>query len=260
MWTNIANGYYTLTAVATDNSGNQRTSNHVNIRVGSLAMTRLEAEYAQYSGSGISIKNDPNASNGKYLDMAAQNGTITWTLPSVPQAGTYEIKFGYRCAYNTPKNQYIDINGTRYGELRFEGPATQWLEKDTTVDLLEGQNTLQMVLYWGWMQLDYLAVPSEIAVAVENNTKIPQTFSLEQNYPNPFNPSTTIRYQIPKAGFVKLKVFDILGNEITTLVNEYKMPSNYQVIFDGSKYASGVYFYQLVVNNFVSIKKMILLK
>ena len=260
-WTDIADGYYSLTAVATDNSGNQRTSNRVNIKVGSLAMTRLEAEYAQYSGSGISVKNDPNASNGKYLDMAAQNGTVTWTLTNVPQAGTYEIKFGYRCAYDSPKNQYIDINGTRYGELRFEGPTTQWLEKDTTVDLLEGQNTLQMVLYWGWMQLDYLAVPSTIAVAVENdNPKIPQIYSLKQNYPNPFNPSTTIRYQIPKAGFVKLKVFDILGNQIATLVNEYKMPSSYQVTFDGTKYASGVYFYQLIVNNFVSVKKMILLK
>lgn len=260
-WTDIPDGYYSLTAIATDNSGNQRTSNRVNIKVGSLTMTRLEAENAQYSGRGISVKNDPNASNGKYLDMADTSGTVTWTLSSVPQAGVYQIKFGYRCKYDTPKDQYINVNGIRVDTLRFEGTTSQWLEKDATVDLQAGQNTIQMQLYWGWMYLDYLAVPSEIAVAVENyNPKIPQTFSLEQNYPNPFNPTTTIRYQIPKAGFVKLKVFDILGNEITTLVNEYKMPSSYEVTFDGSRYASGVYFYQLIVNNFVSIKKMILLK
>jgi Bacterial Ig domain/Carbohydrate binding module (family 35)/Secretion system C-terminal sorting domain/Cellulase (glycosyl hydrolase family 5) len=259
-WTNVANGYYSLTAVATDNDGNQRTSNKVNIQVGSLTTTRLEAESAQFSGTGITVKSDPNASNGHYLDMAAQTGTVTWTLPNVPQAGTYHVTFGYRCAYDSPKNQYINVNGTRIGELVFEGSTTQWLEKDTLVDLVQGQNTIQMELSWGWMQVDYLSVPSDIVLAVKDNSNIPQTYSLQQNYPNPFNPSTTIRYQIPKAGFVKLRVFDILGNEVATLVNEYKSPNNYEAKFDASRFASGVYFYQLTVNNFVSIKKMILLK
>ncbi|MHB1688202.1 MAG: T9SS type A sorting domain-containing protein [Ignavibacteriaceae bacterium] len=80
------------------------------------------------------------------------------------------------------------------------------------------------------------------------------------NYPNPFNPTTIISYQLPKDGVVTIKVFDALGREVKTLVNEYKTHGKYSVSFDASKLASGVYFYQLRAGDFVSIKKMVLLK
>jgi len=85
-------------------------------------------------------------------------------------------------------------------------------------------------------------------------------YGLEQNYPNPFNPATIIRYQIPKAGNVTLKIYDILGSEVTTLINEVKSEGRYEVNFDASSLASGVYLYRLQVNDFVSTKKMILMK
>ncbi len=92
----------------------------------------------------------------------------------------------------------------------------------------------------------------------------PIEFSLSQNYPNPFNPSTTIKFSIPSNGGnsvpVQLKVYDILGNEVAVLVNENKSPGYYEVIFNGNKFASGVYFYRLNVGSNVQIKKMILLK
>ena len=91
---------------------------------------------------------------------------------------------------------------------------------------------------------------------VENNF----SFSLLQNYPNPFNPVTTINYQIPKEGLVTLTVFDILGNEIRTLVNEYKPGGSYKAEFNASSLASGMYLYRLRVNEYVSTKKMLLLK
>jgi hypothetical protein len=94
----------------------------------------------------------------------------------------------------------------------------------------------------------------------ENNNIIPSKFYLLQNYPNPFNPSTTIKYQMPKPGLVTLKVYDILGKEIINLVNENKIAGFYEVNFDASKLPSGIYIYQLKVNDFVSNKKMILLK
>ena len=85
--------------------------------------------------------------------------------------------------------------------------------------------------------------------------------SLEmQNYPNPFNPMTKITYSIPQTGFVKLKVFDLLGNEITTLVSEEKQKGNYEVEFDGSRLSSGIYFYQAIVGKNVITKKMMLIK
>ena len=85
-------------------------------------------------------------------------------------------------------------------------------------------------------------------------------FSLEQNYPNPFNPTTSIKYAISSKQFAQLKIYDILGNEVTTLVNEEKPAGNYEVNFDASKFSSGVYFYQLKAGNFISTKKMILLR
>ncbi len=88
----------------------------------------------------------------------------------------------------------------------------------------------------------------------------PNTFSLSQNYPNPFNPSTIIQYRIPVNGMVAIKVFDILGREIKALVNDYKTAGNYSISFDASKFASGVYFYQLRAGNFISTKKMLLIK
>ncbi len=85
-------------------------------------------------------------------------------------------------------------------------------------------------------------------------------YILTQNYPNPFNPTTTISYSIPKPGLVTLKVYDILGREIATLVNENKLSGNYEIKFNASNLASGIYFYQLHAGNFIETKKLILLK
>jgi hypothetical protein len=102
-------------------------------------------------------------------------------------------------------------------------------------------------------------------VADKSNLNTLNDYKLWQNYPNPFNPTTKIMYSITAvrtsfAKSIQLKVFDILGNEIATLVNEEKSPSNYEVEFDGSNLPSGVYFYRLQAGNFIDIKKFILLK
>lgn len=89
---------------------------------------------------------------------------------------------------------------------------------------------------------------------------IPRTFELSQNYPNPFNPSTSIEYSIPKQSHVTIKVYDLLGREITTLLNEAKPAGNYSVNFDGSGLSSGVYFYRLTTDKFNETKKLLLLK
>jgi len=88
----------------------------------------------------------------------------------------------------------------------------------------------------------------------------PDIFYLFQNYPQPFNPATTIKYQIPELSFVTIKVFDLLGNEIETLVNEKRQPGIYEVNFNADGLASGVYIYKLTSGNFTSSKKLILLK
>jgi hypothetical protein len=98
-------------------------------------------------------------------------------------------------------------------------------------------------------------------VSIDDNTElIPTQIVLHQNYPNPFNPSTKISWQSPIAGQQTLKVYDVLGNEVATLVNEFRNAGSYEVDFDASKLSSGVYFYKLQAGDFVQTKKMILMK
>ena len=111
----------------------------------------------------------------------------------------------------------------------------------------------------GWY-IDDVRIEGISTEADENKNIYPSEFALNQNYPNPFNPSTKINYSIPDISFVTIKVFDVLGNEVTTLVNEEKQVGNYEVEFDGSGSPSGVYFYQLRAGDFVVTKKMVLMK
>jgi photosystem II stability/assembly factor-like uncharacterized protein len=99
-----------------------------------------------------------------------------------------------------------------------------------------------------------------VGVEEESIAVLPDNFILMQNYPNPFNPSTTIKFSIPETGNIKLKVYDILGNEVATLVNEEKAPGNYSVEWNASSLASGVYVYRLTAGSFVQTRKMILMK
>ncbi|MBX2976728.1 MAG: T9SS type A sorting domain-containing protein [Ignavibacteriaceae bacterium] len=91
-------------------------------------------------------------------------------------------------------------------------------------------------------------------------TEKPTEYALYQNYPNPFNPTTTITYQIPKEGLVTLKIYDILGKEVTTLINEEKQAGKYSIEFNASKISSGVYLYELRSNEYKSTKKLMLMK
>jgi hypothetical protein len=87
-----------------------------------------------------------------------------------------------------------------------------------------------------------------------------KTFSMQQNYPNPFNPKTTISFSLPSRGHVSVKIFDLLGKEISTLLDDIRDPGDHSVDWDASSFASGVYFYRMQAGNFVQTKKMVLLK
>jgi len=124
-------------------------------------------------------------------------------------------------------------------------------------------------IYTSWTSSgkNYLSVWMNIRdfdnpVGVDEGEKVnlPKEFVLLQNYPNPFNPTTSIKYSLPEQEFVSLKIFDILGNEVATLVNESKPAGNYEVQFDANNLSSGVYFYQLRAGNFTETKKLILMK
>lgn len=97
-------------------------------------------------------------------------------------------------------------------------------------------------------------------IGVNDDDMMPLVYALNQNYPNPFNPATVISYSVPKEVNVELKVYDVLGREVLTLVNEIQKPGKYQVKFNASSLSSGVYLYRISAGNFVSVKKMMLIK
>lgn len=96
--------------------------------------------------------------------------------------------------------------------------------------------------------------------SVEYEGSLPQSFNLEQNYPNPFNPSTTIKFSLPQSAEVSLKIFNSLGEEVSSLINSFKERGTYSVKFNAAGLPSGIYYYKLTAGNFAEVKKMILNK
>jgi hypothetical protein len=123
----------------------------------------------------------------------------------------------------------------------------------------------QDYLYAGSWGMSMFKTTTSTILSVDDIKSELTNFSLEQNYPNPFNPSTRIKYSLPQTSRVQIKVFDVLGNEIETLVNEEKQKGTYEIEFKSHSgkvrnLSSGVYFYQLKAGSFVETKKMILMK
>ena len=116
-----------------------------------------------------------------------------------------------------------------------------------------------IISYYRLKQVDFNGT-IRFSQVVDLNFNTKNNFGISQNYPNPFNPATTINYQSPKAGMVVIKVYDLLGNEIKTLVNEYKQPGSYSVNYDASKLSSGVYIYRIISGNYSASKIMVLIK
>jgi len=104
-----------------------------------------------------------------------------------------------------------------------------------------------------------IAVPTAV-IETATQTNVPLRYGLEQNYPNPFNPSTTIRFQMPSKGFVTLKIYDIIGREVATLVNGFQEAGPHNVKFDASNQPSGIYLYRITSGTYVETKKLVLIK
>jgi hypothetical protein len=140
------------------------------------------------------------------------------------------------------------------------GVYAEDINSDGNIDVLGAASIAGVVTWW----------ENDGILGVKSDLGIPINFRLLQNYPNPFNPSTKIKYHIPELCCVTIKVYDVLGNEIATIVNEEKTAGTYKVEFDRASllnsvsgkggYASGVYFYQLKAGSFVETKKMMVIK
>jgi len=184
------------------------------------------------------------------------DGGITFQAHSVPGAGNINgiESFG---------NNFWYIRGEKIFHSTDDGLS--WIDEYTApstlthMDFPDNLSECQMgwaVGYGGTIH----KMTSSTVTSVDNQSETPQVYELAQNYPNPFNPSTVISYLLPVTGNVTLKVYDILGNEVATLVNEEKQAGIFEVEFIGKNLPSGLYFYTLSASGFSEAKKMILLK
>ena len=209
-------------------------------------------------------------------------GPMHFTLARFNENGTMDDSFGFGGWVNTnigssseansikiATDGKIVVGGTDLARYKFSGDLDLSFGTAGIVsgfDLLGYSLDLQQdakILLAGKSGDDFAVARFNVVYPTtidDNNNFDLIDYHLLQNYPNPFNPTTTITYQIPKLSFVKLKVYDVLGNEIATLVNEEKPSGTFEAEFDGTDQPSGVYFYRLKTGNYFKTRKMILLK
>ncbi len=164
--------------------------------------------------------------NDVMIELSADNGT-TWTTveSSVPNSGTFSWTVAAQDSSDECLIRISDVSSTNFNDVS---------DGVFTIDIISGIEDL--------------------------NQGIPTEFELVQNYPNPFNPTTNIKYAVSESGLVSIMVYDLIGREVATLVNEVKSPGYYEVEFNAENFASGIYLYRMFVSDFVQVKKMSLLK
>ncbi len=176
--------------------------------------------------------------------------------PKYMYSGDPESNFGW--LNNTPVDQRIMTNS---GPFNLAPGESQ--DIIITYIVARGENANNSVTVIKQMTGEVIEAFKNnypVIVGVDEQPEIVSDFKLYQNYPNPFNPSTVISYQLPEAVRVSLKIYDLLGREIASLVNEEKQAGNYEVTFDASRFSSGLYFYRLKTEKFVETKKMMVIK
>jgi hypothetical protein len=201
----------------------------------------------------------PPPSGFKSVDLGGA-GTITWNF-NVPESENYALNVFYQAPHGTQTGA-ISVGGTQVGtiELTGEEGVLDILSKMSSVFFLT-EGVQEITLSGQNVLVDLVQLVKVIGVSVPwDDGVLPHTYNLYQNFPNPFNPTTTIQYRIGQVDNVVLKIYNILGQEVKTLVNEVQHPGTYRVAFDASTLASGIYFYRLEAGNFIEIKKMVFIK
>ena len=219
----------------------------------------------------VAFTNNTNGmvgSNGGDIKKTTDGG-VTYTAVTVPAGlGSFAVinMNGLKDGSNTIR---VSTQGDTSRVFRTTNLGTTWIREPLPTQAANGGQVQHMVFIN--VNLGYGGIGSSGGIGgfikygppsgiTGNNGTVPAEFKLEQNYPNPFNPSTTISFSIPKSGMVTMKVYNSLGREVETLVNENMAAGTYEVTFDASKLTSGLYFYRVIANGFADTKKMMLVK
>jgi hypothetical protein len=228
-----------------------------------------------YTQCGNPILNEPNNVQQARYFMTGKNLLGQYTDPCTWLGG---VVYGVPCAdvnpiyhySGDPVNSFGWINNYPCDQRMWTNVGPFTLPQNEKVDIWtayivgRGNDNLNSVTKLKEYTLAannfYASNFTQLPTGVKDEKITLRNYELYQNYPNPFNPTTTLRYSIPKDGVVTLKIYNILGQKVAVLVNEYQKANDYQIQFDSKGLASGVYIYRLQVNDFSQSKKMILLK
>jgi hypothetical protein len=255
------------TTVFSDNG-----SSFANWTAGGTAAT-WNTTTVQFNSSPSSFSESPTGNYANGVDL-----TMTLTNPINVSASTVvSLSFFHRYAVETNFDycmvEVSSNNGNTWQPAaEYTGTLSTWTPQTIDITRFANRSTQMKIRFRvvsdagsvadGWYVDDIVINTYCVGTitGISNNNGIPSVFALEQNYPNPFNPTTDINYQIAKESPVKITVFDILGKNVATLVNEKKTPGFYKVEFNASNLASGLYFYKIEAGDFTDVKKMMLVK
>ena len=181
---------------------------------------------------------------------------------SVPVATTkrYTIRIGYNLPYSE-KTQYLRVNGVVTDTIVFGGPTQTWQFLERPIDLQAGNNTIEILHFWGYMWFDYIEIRGDGQTTdIHPTTDLPAATRLGQNYQNPFNPSTEIRWMLDAGRQTRLAVYDVLGREVAVLADGVMPAGEHRVTFDARGLSSGIYLYRLETGGQTLTCRMILIQ
>ena len=252
-------------AFTSDNNGNIYAGTNGNI-TGSGGVMLSTDNGSSWTSTGLASINVQSLTLGLYNKLFAGSSYGKGIFSSTNQGKTWSSP---ALSNNNILAMIMNQSGTLFAGTDANGVyasidnGTNWIQASTN---LTDQYILSLavdnngILFAG-TDANGVFRTGNVATSVKNTgSNLPTSYTLYQNYPNPFNPSTIISYSIPKSSMVTIKVYDVLGREIETLVNEQKIPGNYNITFNAGKLASGVYLYRIQAGNFWETKKMMLLK
>jgi photosystem II stability/assembly factor-like uncharacterized protein len=192
---------------------------------------------------------------GQTIALKSTDGGDNWASATVPGTGTIY-------SFNGVADRFWYCRGSQIYWSNDNGASFSSQYTGTgTYDAMSLTQDGMTIRGWAVNTAGGIAMYNEILIGITNNQNgVPLSYSLSQNYPNPFNPTTKINFSLPKSGAVTLKIYDVLGSEVATLVNSNLKSGSYTVDWNAGGYSSGVYFYRLQAGDFTETKKMILVK
>jgi len=250
--------------------------------------SKVTGPSAPLTGGAYNVTNTINVQYGKIVKRTPEKLILGvpyygphWTTSGAEEGATV-LKYQNAVRFREAKNDFetygvlwsVKYNTSWYEYLSGFTQHQVWVDNDSSLSLKYDLAISKNLKGIGMWALGYDGARNELwdlledkLVSVKSKTEKPDKFLLLQNYPNPFNPTTTIKYSIPSvktlyatSQHVILKIYDLLGREVATLINEEKQPGNYSVFFNALNLPSGTYFYQLRYGKYLQTKKMILIK